>query len=276
VIENQKQYGVTTAENIRIFLELFPKFEAEFEEAMVEVSENATLIFNDSAFSLCWSHLYELPFKDQLSHSLGGLLQDETFLQIFKSLASSGNQLAFIPEMLTQVTTYIDSWDELTQEEARELLPIVSAYLAMNRSTFLSLKCVLYHGCFLNELLELARAGNDKALFDSIRIDPTIIGTQTAVKRYSKAAFLSDHNFFKKLKAALNGNKTKREQANYQKMRLVFEILHEAKVTRLNDEQLYQLFVKELKLYSWNEREGGNAKALRKFADTYMKQNSTT
>jgi hypothetical protein len=170
MIENQNQYGKTTAEDIRIFLELFPKFEAEFEEAMVEVSENATLIFNDSAFSLCWSHLYELPFKDQLSHSLGGLLQDETFLQIFKSLASSGNQLAFIPEMLTQVTTYIDSWDELTQEEARELLPIVSAYLAMNRSTFLSLQCVLYHGCFLNELLELARAGNDKALFDSIRL----------------------------------------------------------------------------------------------------------
>lgn len=269
-------YGLTTAEDIRIFLELWPKFEAEFEEAMVEVSENASLIFKDSSFSLSWCQLYELPFKDQLSHSLAGLLQDETFLQIFKSLASSGNQLAFVPEMLSQVNTYIDSWDEPTQEEAGELLPIVSAYLAINRSTFLSLQCVLYHGCFLNELLERARAGNDKALFDSIRIDPTIIGAQTAIKRYSKAAFLSDYNFFKKLKAALSGNKTKREQANYQKMRLVFEILHEAKATRLNDEQLYQLFVKELKLYSWNEREGGNAKALRKFADTYMKQNSST
>ena len=149
-------------------------------------------------------------------------------------------------------------------------------YLAMNRSTFLSLQCVLYHGCFLNELLERARAGNDKALFDSIRIDSTIMGTPTAIKRYSKAAFLSDHSFFKKLKAALNGNKTKREQANYQKMRLVFEILHEAKAARLNDDQLYQLFIKELNLYSGNEFGGGNTKALRKFADAYMKKQATT
>jgi hypothetical protein len=44
----------------------------------------------------------------------------------------------------------------------------------------------------------------------------------------------------------------------------------------LSDDQLHQLFVKELKLYSGNEKGGGNAKALRKFADTYMKKASTT
>ena len=59
-------------------------------------------------------------------------------------------------------------------------------------------------------------------------------------------------------------------------MRLVLEILYKTKSHKLNDDQLYHLFVKVLKLYSWNEREGGNAKALRKFVNTYMKKQAIT
>jgi hypothetical protein len=125
-------------------------------------------------------------------------------------------------------------------------------------------------------LIERVRAGDDKALFDAIRLDPTVLGCKSVVERISKAALLQDKKFFAKLKAALNGKIAKREQANYQKMRLVLEILHEANSKKLNDDQLYELFVKTLKLYSWNEREGGNAKALRKFVETYMKRTSTT
>ena len=59
-------------------------------------------------------------------------------------------------------------------------------------------------------------------------------------------------------------------------MRLVFEVLYEAGALRLTDKQLYQLFVEELKLYTANSKGGGSDKALRKFADTYMKKNATT
>ena len=140
------------------------------------------------------------------------------------------------------------------------------------------MRCVLYHGCFLNELIArvLIGKGSDKDLFDAIRIDPTVIGCKTAIERISKAVLLKDEDFLKKLKAAINGKVTKREQQNYQKMRLVFEILYEANSDKLDDQQLYDLFVKSLKLYSWNESQGGNAKALRKFADTYMKKQATT
>ena len=155
-------------------------------------------------------------------------------------------------------------------------MPLVSVSFGVTLSICQSLLCVLYHGCFLNELIERARNGNDKALFDAIRLDPTVIGCKTSIERISQAALLQDSKFFTKLKAALNGNITKREQQNFQKMRLVFEILFESKSDRLNDEQLYDLFVKTLKLYSWNEINGGNAKALRKFVDTYMKKQATT
>lgn len=59
-------------------------------------------------------------------------------------------------------------------------------------------------------------------------------------------------------------------------MRLIFRILSEAGATRLSNDQLYQLFVEELKLYTANSAGGGVEKSLRKFADTYMKQYATT
>ena len=94
--------------------------------------------------------------------------------------------------------------------------------------------------------------------------------------RISGATLLQDVKFFANLKAALTGKIAKREQANFQKMRMVLEIIHEAGGSRLNDQQLHQLFVEELNLYSGNAKGGGSVKALRKFADTYMKKNSTT
>ncbi|PSJ18146.1 hypothetical protein [Nitrosomonas supralitoralis] len=149
---------------------------------------------------------------------------------------------------------------------------ISAAFIAMQYSLF----CVLYHGCFLNELIERIRNGDNKALTDAIKIDVSVIGCPTVVGKISKATRLQDVKFFAKLKSAINGKKEKLKQDNFQKMRLVFEILYEAGALRLTDKQLYQLFVEELKLYTANSKGGGSEKALRKFADTYMKKNTTT
>ncbi len=97
-----------------------------------------------------------------------------------------------------------------------------------------TLICVLYHGCFLNDLIERVRAGDDKSLFDAVRVDATAIGCWPVVERISKAALIKDEEFFDALKNAINGPMAKREQANFQKMRLVLEVLHEAGATRLS------------------------------------------
>lgn len=270
------QYGLTSITSIRTFLEFWPKFSANFEDAWLSLSNEEELCFGKNAIKFSWCHLYELPVKEHIEKHLTGIMQDENLLTIYKDLKASKDQIAYIPKMANQVDSYFDALEPPSKEEAIELMPVIAAFFGSSLSVFHSLRCVLYHGCFLNELVERVRTGDDKALFDAIRLDPTVIGCKAVIERISKAALLQDNDFFSDLKRALNGKATKREQANYQKMRLVFEILHEAKSEKLNDDQLYELFVKSLNLYSWNEREGGNAKALRKFADTYMKKTSTT
>ncbi|MBZ0095387.1 MAG: hypothetical protein K8H75_08495 [Sulfuricella sp.] len=267
------------AEDLREFLKIWPLFAAEAEEAQQFLIEDKDKFLGDDAIKFSWCHLYELPIQEHLAIVLSGLPQDERAQVWFKQMAASTNQIAVLPEIVGQVSAHFDEMEAPSKEEIEELRPILAGFLGVSWSIFNSLRCVLYHGCFLNELIDRVRSDDDKSpksLFDAIRIDPTVIGCKPVIERISKATLLRDNGFFAKLKAAINGKMGKREQANFQKMRLVFEVLHEAGAISLSDDQLHQLFVKELKLYSGNETGGGNTKALRKFADTYMKKVSTT
>lgn len=218
---------------------------------------------------------YKQPVTKHFELALGGLPRDPVS-EWLKQIVETPGQISAFPNVTRKIDEYLAGLEDLSEAEAKEIRPMLGAVFGVAFSFVSSLRCVLYHGCFLNELIERVRIGDDKALFDAIRIDPTVIGCRPAIQRISKATLLKDVRFFTKLRTAINGKIAKREQANFQKMRLVFEILHEAGATRLSNDQLHQLFVEELRLYASNDKAGGNAKALRKFDDTYTKKNSTT
>lgn len=240
-------------------------------------------LLGEDALLFAWCHFYELPIKDHLALALTcitqnfeGMLDQGQVVEWYKELAASRSQVGELPSHVAKIEQYFDDLDDPSEEQIEKMRPILADIFGKGLSMSNTLRCVLYHGCFLNELIERVRAGDDKALFDAIRIDPTVIGCISVSNRISKAALLQDNSFFTKLKAAINGKMAKREQANFQKMRLVFETLFEAGASHLSDAQLQELFVEELNLYSGNAKGGGNAKSLRKFADTYMKKNATT
>lgn len=280
---NETNYAKSiTAEDLRIFLEFWPSFSAEADEAQQLLIEDKDRFLGNDAEPFAWCYLYELPIRQHLTLANAGIIQGYAgFLQVeqvagwFRQLVDTPGQIRALPDITRQIDHHFDAM-EPSEEDVKRLLPTLAGTFGLGLSMYNSLCCVLYHGCFLNELIERIRAGNDKALFDAIRIDSTVIGCPSVVERISKAALLQDNSFFAKLKAAVNGKMAKREQANFQKMRLTLEVLHEAGAIRLNDEQLHRLFVEELNLYSGYTTSGGCAKALRKFADTYMKKNATT
>jgi hypothetical protein len=273
----------TTAEDLRLFLALWPNLIAEAKGSREGMNEDKDKLLGKDVTPFAWCHLYELPIREHLNQSLmgialhfDGMLDPKQIVAWLNQLATSPNQVREIPKVLDLVKQHFDEMIEPNKNQAEKMRPMLADVFGKAWSMFNTLRSVLYHGCFLNELIERVRTGDDKALFDAIRLDPTVISCPSVSQRISKAALLQDNRFFAKLKAAINGKMAKREQANFQKMRLVFEVLHEAGASRLNDSQLQQLFVEELGLYASNAKGGGNAKALRKFADTYMKKNATT
>lgn len=260
-----------TAEDLRDFLRFWPLFSAEVDEVTQMLVEEEDRLFAEDSKPCSWCHLYELPIEGHIALLFLELSDHEQVANWHRQIIETPGQIGALPGVVNQVHKHFNAMEAPNKEDTEKMRPILAAFIGTMLSVSHSLYCVLYHGCFLNELIVRVRAGDDKALFDAVRIDPTVVGCKSIIERISKAALLRDHSFFAKLKAAMNRKMAKREQANFQKMRLVLEILHEKGATRLNDKQLRQLFVEELQLYS-----GDNDKALRKFADTYMKKSTAT
>lgn len=266
-----------TAENLHIFLKLWQELFVFIDETNQLIIEAIETFFDEATARFSWCHLYEYPLKQTPYFNFSGLVDDEQLMNWHKQLVQTPGYINALPSIYDQIETYFTSNEKFPLEKNTKVLqPILLANCIYFLSIQYSLHCVLYHGCLMHNLIERVRAGDDKALFDAIRIDPTVMGCQSAIGRISKATHLKDIQFFDNLKNAINGKKAKRQQENFQKMRVVFKVLIEAGALRLTDYQLRELFIKELKLYTANSSGGGSEKALRKFADTYMKKNATT
>jgi len=271
------KYGNISIESIKYFLGIWPLIQADFLSIKQQVFANQEIFIKiDSKF--CWSHNYEKPFKDHMvsvSEFIVSVLPDLKF--VYQGISKQPDQIGAIPQALDEVDIVLSNLElEKNSHAARDFSPKAFEMYCSVISIYMTFKSLAVFGKSMNELLELACYGKDSALFDAIRIDKTVIGCPTAIERISRAEFFEDAEFFKKLKKALNGKLGIREQKNYQNMRLVFEMLHQVNAKKLSDEDLYELFVKELKIYPWDAKDGGNAKAIRKFADTYMNKRSTT
>ncbi|SET61774.1 hypothetical protein SAMN05216326_1457 [Nitrosomonas marina] len=277
---NETQYAKgIKAQNLRAFLELWPLIEAGIDETKNSINDFSDQFLEQEDSEYSWCYLYEFQADDLvliLLSTLTGVVKPDQIIDYLKQMADTPGNIGALPDLFEQVNEHFRARSDPTKEDIeaiRPYLPMVSAaFVAMQYSLF----CLLYHGCYLNELIGRARDGDFKALFDAIKIDTSVIGCPSVVDKISTATRLQDKRFFAKLKAATTGKKEKLRQANFQKMRLVFKVLHEAGATRLTDSQLHHLFVEELKLYTSNAKGGGVDKALRKFADTYMKQCATT
>lgn len=270
-----------TAQNLRAFLELWPLVAIGIEDTKKTINDCDDRLFNKEDEEFSWCYFYEISTKDLLVLLCTGFLQFVSLEQIlcwFKQMSDCPGNIGALPDIWNQVHEHFDARPAPTQDDLESLRPSLPEISAAFIAVQYSLWCVLYHGCFLNELIERVRSGDNKALTDAIKIDTSIIGCPTVVGKISKATRMQDKKFFAKLKAAIDGKKEKLSQVNFQKMRLVFEVLYEAGALRLTNKQLYQLFVEELRLYTANSKGGGVEKSLRDHADTFMKmkKNATT
>lgn len=84
----------------------------------------------------------------------------------------------------------------------------LSAILAMRSS----LSAELYFGRSISDLLADARKGNETALFNAIRADPTVLGCATASRMIQRAGVTGHPTFFTRLTTALTTRLTIEQQ----------------------------------------------------------------
>jgi|GEM_PF-3983902 len=174
--------------------------------------------------------------------------------------------------LAAEIRAFLEFWPGF-QDEAEEMRRDIEK----DQHLFFTDKTPPLSWCHLYELpAELVRQGDDKALFKAIRIDPTCLGCKPIVQRISKATMTQDKAFFKELRRSIGHKPESLAQSNFQKMRLVLEVLHESGADKLNDRELEHLFIEQLNLYAANKAGGGSRDSLRKFVNTHMRQKSRT
>ncbi len=235
-----KAYGNFTSDQLKQLSDLVGKsrnLAPMLEEAFVEAGPEKIKSVLGDTFS--WTHFYEMPFKDHITWSVLILdIQDE-----IKKAAESEDPQQYILDFFSRNEPDQD-WQGGFQGkfEKRHLVEVVI-------SIFRTMKSIMVYQKSLSTLVAEAGQGNDKALFDAIRIDRSIVGCATAKHRISYAEMTGDKMFFQHLNKALKGPNRK-HWVGLEEMRYMMYALVDAGVDQLSGGDLEQLFVDHLKLYS--------------------------
>jgi hypothetical protein len=100
----------------------------------------------------------------------------------------------------------------------------------------------------MSALIEDARAGDDDALFNAIRLDRSALACPTNFARISKAEGLDEKRFFERLRSALKGP-SKKHWESYRGLRYALVVLREFGLDSLSDAELEHLLVDVLEVY---------------------------
>ena len=269
-------FGKLSSDDLRLFLELADEFDNEFIEAQGILIQKQDQFFAADCLRPAWSHLYELPI---LQHIAQGFDQNNS-ADFIRQMAESPSQIQFAKGVLDSFDAEMDAWEpnEAEKDEMRKQLAALFAFSYSLTQTFRSLKIF---GLYLNDLVAIVRDGGDRAknaLFAAVKIDRTVLACPTINAYVSQRVLLNDKAFLEDLRKAEVGNLTRREQRNYQQVRLVLQTLKEVGAKRLSPSDLYHLFVEELNLIAGDRSDdvGNVAENLRQFAYQFMKQKAVS
>lgn len=260
--------------DLRFLLATLPRLEAEEAEIRSLLIEKKTDIFASDCLPASWSHLYEHPFLEHVAR-----------IAVFFVAGDTIRKCAAAQRPIQAAEAYIQQLDdddsELTPEDKENIRPNLALVFGLVTSLLRSLQCLMAYGTYLNDLVAQVRQGNrqgDDALFKAVKIDPSVMGAPSLNARISRAVLEDDQRFLSALKRAINGPLSKQHQANSDKIRFVLQVLHESKVERLNDDELHDLFVQQLALYSAPSKAdvGDAAKGIRAIAGRMKKAKATT
>jgi hypothetical protein len=264
------QLGKISSDDLRLLLAYFPQLlGAEFSDARQALREEGATIFPSDALRWSWCHLYELPPKE---HFVRALI-DVGGIGVLQELAQSPNQIQALPGAVEKALTQIDVL-KVNEEAADSLRKSLPAIFGAAVSVLNSMRSLMAYGLYLNDVVGKVRENGkdaDSWLFRAIRIDLTVMGCSCVAERLSRAVMLDDQKFLSKVRAAMAGKLAKRDQKNYQKMRLVLDVLCETGAPELSTDELYHLFREELNLVRDEAGDGDVKNSLRQFAYQFMK-----
>ncbi len=269
-----KEYGKLSAADIRLLLSMLDSLEKEESELVQDILGNPAKrekVFAQDAPQIVWADYYEMSFPKCVLKIIEEFGIADEMSAIYKADDQVQALSAWVEKQKNDDLD--DDDDDLTPNQ---WLQIIRSSWALIVVLLRNIRSLMVYGLYINDLIQIAREGKpgrrDQALLNAIRIDPSVVGCPTGIQRISRAILMQDDKFLFKLNLAIKGKLGAKEQATYQKMRFVLQVLHESNAEQLSDNQLMVLFVKELNLY---HAPASAEKNLGEFARNFKKKKST-
>lgn len=145
------------------------------------------------------------------------------------------------------------------------------AFIAIWYALLRSLESIQVYGRSLSRLVEDVVQGSDKALFDAVKMDHSILGNPHIQRRIAIAEMKLDKKFFSQLANSIKGRPLKYSPDLWQ-IRYLLSLTHEiGLLDSLTMEDAYELYCLELKVYS--DKGADPAGSLWKFINRWKKDN---
>lgn len=237
----EKPYGKFTLEQLKQFSTLLHEtrnLESELGKVIRNADPQKTKAILGDNFS--WFHFYEMSFKDHMAW--GALILN--WQDTLKTAAQSDDPQQSFFDFFYKNLDSDEDWQGGFQGlfEKKHLLALLVSVLR-------TMKSIMVYQKSLSTLVEEVRDGNDKSLFNAIRIDRTMSACPSILHRISFAEMTGDKRFFLHLKNALKGP-SRKHMVGLEEMRYMMFALVDTGADQLSGDNLEQVFVEQLKLYA--------------------------
>lgn len=256
---DDQKYGNIPLESLKLMISMLSGFE-NLESNLETTIKEAPPEKKDELFgkNFSWVRLYRHKFyKNFLS-----FIVVTGLLSLFKKkvLKNTSNDYSEFFDELEQIKEFKGGWFGLFKEKhmLERYYPILK-----------SLESMMLYGTTINRLMARAVAGNDKAFFDAVRVDRTLISYPGMVARITRAELEDDTEFFKRLRNALEAKKGR--YIEYGVLRYILAVLHlTGQLDNLTQKEAYELLAEELRLYPQTGEEP--EKSLWQFISRFKKE----
>lgn len=231
-----------------------PSINNFFSEDPKEFLANAPVKFS-------WAELYSYPLKNYPWYLIRTIDHTGEIAEQLRSKTSV--------DELEQALAHID--EPIFVDFGNGVEDTKYQFLAIWYALMRSLESIQVYGRSLSRLVEDVVQGSDKALFDAVRMDHSILGNEHIQRRIALAEMKLDRKFFTQLANSLKGRPLK-YSPNLWKIRYLLSLTHELGILdALSMEDAYKLFCLELKVYS--DQGTDPAGSLWKFIERWRNEN---
>lgn len=252
----EKPYGKFTLEQLKQITGLVHQTKnltPTFEKVMQETDPQKLKSIVGENFS--WFQYYEMPFNEHIGLAILMLdWQDD-----LRRAAQSDDPQQHFLDFFNSLDPDKD-WQGGYQGifKKRELMGLMMSILK-------TIKSIMVYQKSLSTLIEEVRQDNDRALFNAVRVDRTMLACPSIMHRISMAELKNENNFFLHLKSAIKGPSGK-HWVTYDELRYMMQTLVETGADRFTGDNIEQLFVEHLKLYP--RTPGAQKNLLKQFLET--------